>query len=120
MPDEESKPELKPWEMNREQHALALGHVRKHAQKLLNGGSGCPVCGGVAWNLPPAILEIRSYTFGNALSEGVVQPLFILQCKTCNHIISFQAVDAGVLTGDEMKHGWNPEKKLNEEVVPNG
>ena len=113
MSEDNPKPPTPPWEMTTEQSKAAMAYINTHAKKLLSADHGCPVCGGVNWNLSPSILEVRSFTFGDILTHGVIQPLFILQCKTCQLMLPFQAVNAGVISKEEMKEGWHSKKDLN-------
>jgi hypothetical protein len=75
-----------------------------------HGGTTCPICGHNDWGVNPKLFEMREFQ-GGGLVVGftLIQPLVIISCRVCGHVLLFNAAVMGV---------WSPTTKPATKAEP--
>ena len=74
------------------------------------GDKACPVCKHNDWAVGPRVLELREFHGGTfVVGSTLIQPLVVLTCQVCGHVLLFSASAVGL---------WPPAEKPAATAAP--
>jgi hypothetical protein len=68
-------------------------------KKSTAAGRQCPVCEASVWTVTD-VQEVRPFSQVEQANGGLVIPVFLLVCDNCGYCRMFNAIKAGVVSGD--------------------
>lgn len=70
--------------------------IESHLESVTKGGFTCPICGSSQWVFNETLSEIRTFSYGKISLQSLI-PLVVATCKTCSYVVTFNALQLGLL-----------------------
>lgn len=82
--------------------------IKDRVLAVWKGKRECMICiNPTVWNIGD-VVEVREFNEGNHCPGAPIFPLVQIQCKTCGHVVMFNAIALGVVSRDTGKVKESP------------